>query len=291
MQTNTIKGELSLALKKISFTEITPIVTGENRTTLIKVILPLELQAFDIYFLFKEYNGNTIVTPKLEVKSEAVGTNTVYYAEYLLVNSALIKTGMVAFQFIGNKTAGSHTQTYKSLLNQQLMVSASLSEDALREETPDIIAAAQSAINDANSAAAYTAGIGEQLLADKAAGVFNGEKGDKGNPSTIDKIGTAQTAIDLTDIENGIYGTIDNPITINDTATITFNNLSLDAGYQKSFILYIKRTADVSVTWSNITKWSYDEIPLLTVGKVQKILIETADGINYYGTQGDYFNV
>jgi hypothetical protein len=301
MQTNTIKGELNLALKKISFTEITPIVTAENRTTLIKVILPLELQAFDIYFLFKEYSGNTIITPKLEVKSETVDVDkTVYYVEYLLVNSALAKTGMVAFQLLGNKTDGSYTHTYKSLINQQLTVSQSLSEDVLREETPDIIAVVQTAINDANSAAAYTAGIGEQLLTDKAMGIFNGEdgrdgadgeKGDKGDASTIDKIGTPTDIIDLTDIEKGVFGTINNPFVIAENTTISFANLSLADGYQKSFILYIKRTADVSITWQNITKWAYDEIPILTVNKVQKILIETSDGTNYYGTQGDYFNV
>lgn len=298
MPTNIITGELNLALKKISFTEITPIVIGENRTTLIKVILPLELQAFDIYFLFKEYSGNTIITPKLEVKSETVDDDkTVYYVEYLLVNSALTKSGRVAFQLLGNKADGSYTHTYKSLINQQLTVSQSLSEDVLREETPDIIAVVQTAINNANSAAAYAAGIGEQLLTDKAMGIFNGkdgkdgEKGDKGDPSTLDKIGAAVATIDLSDIEQGIFGTIDTPITIDETTTIQFIGLDLALGYQKSFIIYVKRTADVSVIWQDVKGWAYDEIPLLPVGQVQKILVETSNGISYYGTGGDCFDV
>ena len=119
---------------------------------------------------------------------------------------------------------------------------------------------------------------------------IQGEQGIQGNPSTLDKVGTATAIIDLTDSENGAYGTIDNPLTVAENITITFANLSLATGYQKSFIIYVKRTADVSVTWQDVTKWSYDEIPVLTVGKVQKILIET-NGTNYYGTGGDYFNV
>ena len=298
MPTNIITGELNLALKKISFTEITPIVIGENRTTLIKVILPLELQAFDIYFLFKEYSGNTIITPKLEVKSETVDDDkTVYYVEYLLVNSALTKSGRVAFQLLGNKADGSYTHTYKSLINQQLTVSQSLSEDVLREETPDIIAVVQTAINNANSAAAYAAGIGEQLLTDKAMGIFNGEdgkdgdKGDKGDPSTLDKIGLASSVIDLSDAEQGVYGTIDSPIEIGENTTISFTGLNLPLGYQKSFILYVKRTADVSVIWQDVKGWAYDEIPLLPVGQVQKILVETSNAVNFYGTGGDCFDV
>ena len=107
----------------------------------------------------------------------------------------------------------------------------------------------------------------------------------------VDKIGVAIAEIDLSNIENGVYGTVENPLIVTENTTISFNNLSLEAGYQKSFILCIKRTADVSVTWQDITKWAYDEIPLLAVDKVQKILVETTDGINYYGTGGDYFNV
>lgn len=120
---------------------------------------------------------------------------------------------------------------------------------------------------------------------------LTGDKGDKGDPSTIDKLGTAAAVIDLADIEKGVYGTVASPLTVAENTTISFENLSLAAGYQKSFIVYVKRTAAVSVTWQNITKWAYDEIPLLPVNEVQKILIETSDGVNYYGTEGDYFNV
>ena len=57
-------------------------------------------------------------------------------------------------------------------------------------------------------------------------------------------------------------------------------------------MLYIKRTAQVPVAWSNvnITEWAYGEIPLLPLNKVQKVLIETLDGVAYKGTGGDYFD-
>lgn len=118
-----------------------------------------------------------------------------------------------------------------------------------------------------------------------------GPIGEKGDPSTLDKMGAAVATIDLSDIEQGIFGTIDTPITIDETTTIQFIGLDLALGYQKSFIIYVKRTADVSVIWQDVKGWAYDEIPLLPVGQVQKILVETSNAVNFYGTGGDCFNV
>jgi hypothetical protein len=118
-----------------------------------------------------------------------------------------------------------------------------------------------------------------------------GQKGDKGDPSTLDKIGTAITTIDLTDIESGVYGTIQNPVVIEENSTIQFVNYAQQLNYQKSFILYIKRADDVSVTWQDVTAWEYDEIPLLPIGKVQKVLVETVDGVSFFGSCGGYFSV
>jgi hypothetical protein len=291
--------------------------------------LPTELQTYDVYYLFKEYNGNTVPTPKLTV-TEGI-------AEYLLINSAITKSGSISFQLIANKTDGANIDTFKSLVNQQISAYVSLNENATFEETPNIIADAQRAINGADSAtleaiasatnadekAAYALSVGEQLEADKIAGLFKGEtgdtgaqgiqgiqgiqgetgaqgiqgiqgvQGDKGDPSTLDKLGTAAVTVDLSDVENGVFGTVASPLTIAEAATISFVNYSAVSGYQKSFILYIKRTADVAVTWENITDdhWANGEIPLLTLNKTQEILVETVDGINYYGHAGDYFNV
>jgi hypothetical protein len=121
--------------------------------------------------------------------------------------------------------------------------------------------------------------------------LFAGQKGDKGDPSTLDKVGNNTTIIDLSNIEKGVYGTLINPITVSANSTIQFVNCPPLLNYQKSFILYINRSDDVAVTWQDITAWEYGEIPLLPVGKVQKILIETSDGTNYYGAQGGYFTI
>jgi hypothetical protein len=279
MQKYIIKGNISESNKDLKFTDIVPIVKGENAITELQITLTdafLE-QTIEAFLLMKYESGETTITSLL---------NESNVLKYTFKNTSLTETGTLYIAVLINKAVGDEIETFKTITNKQLYVVRSLSEnDAITPKTQEnLLSDIQNAIDTANA-------VSNQLLLDKEVGLFNGDKGDKGNPSTIDKIGTAQTAIDLTDIENGIYGTIDNPIIINDTATITFNNLSLDSGYQKSFILYIKRTADVSITWQNITKWAYDEIPILTVNKVQKILIETSDGTNYYGTQGDYFNV
>ena len=118
-----------------------------------------------------------------------------------------------------------------------------------------------------------------------------GQKGDKGDPSTLDKIGYNTTTIDLTDLETGVFGTIQNPIIIEENTTIEFINYAQRLNYQKSFILYIMRADDVSVTWQDITAWEYDEIPLLPIGKVQKVLVETVDGVSFFGSCGGYFSV
>lgn len=113
----------------------------------------------------------------------------------------------------------------------------------------------------------------------------------KGDPSTLDKIGTAAVEIDLSDIHTGVFGTIDNPLVIDNTAEITFTGLTLAAGYQKTFKIYIKRTEDVSVTWGNIAAWANNAIPLLPLNMVCEIFVETSNGTNYYGKEGDYWDV
>lgn len=138
--------------------------------------------------------------------------------------------------------------------------------------------------------------------------VTNGEKGD---PSTLDKIASEPLTtednniiitedgsvitlemlspdVDLGDRQNALFGTWWNPIEIDVECDIVFSGYIPQPGYQKSILLYIRRTADVAVTWQNITgtDWVRGEIPLLPVGKVQKILIETIDGEHYCGTGG-----
>ena len=108
---------------------------------------------------------------------------------------------------------------------------------------------------------------------------------------TMDKIGDNSVSVDLSNPYDNMFGTIDNPIEISTESTITFKNFMPIPNYQKSFILYIKRTADVAVHWGDITAWVRNEIPLLPVDKVQKILVETVDGINYYGTGGPMIDV
>lgn len=115
------------------------------------------------------------------------------------------------------------------------------------------------------------------------------ELSDKMRPDTLDKLGENSVEIDLSDRQKAIFGTIENPIEINENKTIIFAGYTPENDYQKSFLLYIKRTAEVAVTFGNVTKWAYDEIPILPIGAVQKIFIETVDGVNYYGTGGDYF--
>jgi len=58
--------------------------------------------------------------------------------------------------------------------------------------------------------------------------------------------------------------------------------------YWTAVMLFIKRAADVAVTWQNVDSWYYNEIAILPLGKIQKVLIET-DGTVYRCTAGDYF--
>jgi hypothetical protein len=113
----------------------------------------------------------------------------------------------------------------------------------------------------------------------------------KGDPSTLDYIGVASTEIDLSNRHTGVYGTIDNPLIIDSNAEITFTGLDLPASYQKTFKIYIKRTEDVSVTWGNIAAWANNAIPLLPLNMVCEIFVETSNGTNYYGKEGDYWDV
>ena len=109
--------------------------------------------------------------------------------------------------------------------------------------------------------------------------------------ATMDKIGDNSVNVDLSNPYDNMFGTIDNPIEISTESTITFENFVPIPNCQKSFVLYIKRSADVAVHWGDITAWVRNEIPLLPVDKVQKILVETVDGINYYGTGGPTIDV
>jgi hypothetical protein len=118
-----------------------------------------------------------------------------------------------------------------------------------------------------------------------------GEQGQKGDPSTLDYIGVASTEIDLSNRHTGVYGTIDNPLIIDSNAEITFTGLDLPESYQKTFKIYIKRTEDVSVTWDNIAAWANNAIPLLPLNMVCEIFVETSNGTNYYGKEGDYWDV
>jgi hypothetical protein len=278
MQKYIIKGNISESNKDLKFTDIVPIVKGENAITELQITLTDAFldKTIEAFLLMKYEGGETTII------SLANDSNVL---KFTFKNTSLTETGTLYIAVLINMAVGEEIETFKTITNKQLYVARSLSEDnaITPEEQENLLSDIQSAIATANETS-------NQLLLDKEVGVFDGEKGDKGDPSSLDKLGTASAVIDLTDIENGVYGTIDNPLTIAEATTITFANLSLEAGYQKSFILYVKRTTDVSVTWQDITKWSYDEIPLLPVGKVQKILIET-NGTNYYGTGGDYFNV
>lgn len=126
--------------------------------------------------------------------------------------------------------------------------------------------------------------------------VENGTQGERGYPSTLDKRGNYANTSDEVIISNvdeyaAVFGTLAYPIIISSAKTIKVQTSAVPSLHQKSIILYIKRTADVAVIWQTITKWAYGEIPLLPVGEVQKILIETIDATTFYGTEGDYFNV
>lgn len=77
---------------------------------------------------------------------------------------------------------------------------------------------------------------------------------------------------------------------ISTSTTLTFDFQPSMPGKVTYRMLYIKRTAEVAVTWGNITEWAYGEIPVLPLNLAQKVLIETKDGATYEGTGGDYFD-
>lgn len=131
---------------------------------------------------------------------------------------------------------------------------------------------------------------------------FNGRlvsgmgKGDKGDPSTLNKIGASAPLIDLSDPDVGVFGTEDNPIVISEETHITFENYTPVPNYQKVFVLYIKRLVGVDledVHWDNIDEndWAYTEKPLLPVGKIQEVWVTTVDGVRFRGTGGDIYDV
>lgn len=81
-----------------------------------------------------------------------------------------------------------------------------------------------------------------------------------------------------------------NILEINSTTTINVPDYNITAGDWAAFMFYIRRNADVAVTWQNVSNWAYGEIPLLPVGKVQKVSMETTNGTTYNGTAGNYFD-
>lgn len=236
-------------------------------------------------------NDNPVLeeTPNLIAECQQAITDADSAAlEALAAATFANEKGQSAELSTGNANAAAINANAKAILAQTATDNANTATENANVATGltnAAIGGANTAAGNAQEKADYADSVGDQLVTDKAAGLF------KGDPSTLDKLGTAANVIDLTDIENGLFGTVASPLIISAMAAISFVNFTPVAGYQKSFIIYIKRTADVAVTWSNITAWALGEIPLLTVGKTQKILVETSDGINYYGTGGDYFNV
>jgi hypothetical protein len=287
MQKYIINGSISESSKELKFIDVVPIVRGENAITELHIELPTgyEEQEISAYLLIKDEGGKPIISEKIEPHDNVL--------KYVIKNTAPLNTGTLYTTLLINKIADDETETFKTPVNKQLYVSQSICEDEAipPEQQESLLSDITRAINTAQAAANDALEVKNQLLQDKEDGLFNGEKGDKGDPSTLDKMGAAVETIDLSDIEQGIFGTIDTPITIDETTTIQFIGLDLALGYQKSFIIYVKRTADVSVIWQDVKGWAYDEIPLLPVGQVQKILVETSNGINYYGTWGDSFDV
>lgn len=279
----TINGTIDLFSRQLSFRDVTPLIVGENRTTRLSVEVPAELAEYDLYLTIADNKGASTISPKLDVEA----LEEKHYIEYTILNDVLKANGRLLLQITATSEIDGVITTYKTLVNQQLSVSTALNADKQTEELPNLIAEAQKAIDNANTVAG-------QLLDDKANGVFDGkdgEKGDKGDPSSLDKLGINATVIDLSDIEIGTYGTLDNPIEITENTTIVFQGFTGVIGYQKSFVLCIRRTGSFAVIWQDIKAWAYNEIPLLPQNKAQKILVETVDGINYYGSGGDVFSV
>lgn len=104
----------------------------------------------------------------------------------------------------------------------------------------------------------------------------------------LDRLGTVQSELDLTNIADAVFGTIPAPIEINAATAITFNKYYGMPNYQRSFLMYVRRNSDVEVEWPQVI-WSRGEKPLLPVGFVQRIMMVTFDGVTYYGTGGTLF--
>ena len=278
-----INGTIDLHGRQLSFADVTPLIVGENRTTLLKIEVPVELAEYSFHLTIADNKGASTISPKLDVEI----LEEKHYISYTILNDVLKANGRLLLQITALYEVDGIVATYKTLVNQQLSVSTALTADKQTEELPNIIAEAQKAIDNANNVAG-------QILDDKASGVFDGkggEKGDKGDPSSLDKLGINATVIDLSDIEIGTYGTLDNPIEITENTTIVFQGFTPVVGYQKAFELCIKRTGGFAVIWQDIKAWAYGEIPLLPVGKRQEIKVRTTNGINYYGAGGDVYNV
>jgi len=162
----TIEGTVNIQTKELKFDIIGPVVSGENRTAEIKIAIPENLQAEDIYLEFKLPDRSRYVSPKLDVANG--------YAIHKLLNICLAKSGQLAVQLTVVKFAGEDTEVFKSKINTQITVSEGINAgEEIIESNPDIIAEVQNAINE-------TLEVKDQLLEDKENGVFKGEKGDEG---------------------------------------------------------------------------------------------------------------
>ena len=166
MEIINIEGTVDIKTKELRFDIIRPVVSGENRTAQLKIAVPENLQAEDIYLEFKLPDKSRYVSPKLDI--------TEGYAMHKLLNICLAKSGHLAIQLTAVKFAGEDTEVFKSKINTQISVSEGINAgEQIIESNPDIIAEVQNAINE-------TLEVKNQLLEDKENDVFKGEKGDEG---------------------------------------------------------------------------------------------------------------
>lgn len=124
-----------------------------------------------------------------------------------------------------------------------------------------------------------------------------GEKGEQGNPQTIDfadmpAISNQNLLIDYSNLDIGAFGkSFYEPIII-DSETLPvdvffLNTSSMPENSIRSFRLYIKRLHDVAVIWPLFMKFEYNEPPLLPVGKTQIVYVEVYDE-HLFGIGGGY---